>query len=209
MEKYKRKLYLVRHGQTYNNIEGLTYEYDSGLTDLGIKQAVEISNFFNENIQLIIHSGMNRTIETACFTKKRFPDAKILEWDVGEFDYLGEKDSIIINRERRKCDKDIFWKLANSYYKFNKQAESFNDFLRRIESFVHEAINCDTDTIVVFTHKYFLKGVLWNVMMKNRTNYHSVKEFYRFCDLYEVNNANIIPCLINENKIYFGAIKTI
>ena len=167
MEKYKRKLYLVRHGQTYNNIEGLTYEYDSGLTDLGVKHSVEISNFFNENIQLIIHSGMKRTIKTACFTKKRFPDAKILEWNVGEFDYLGEKDSMIINRERRKYDKDIFWKLADSYYKFNKQAESFDDFLGRIESFVHEVINCDTDTIVVFTHKYFLKGVLWNMSLIN------------------------------------------
>lgn len=209
MEKYKRKLYLVRHGQTYNNIEGLTYEYDSDLTDLGVKQAVEISNFFNENIQLIVHSGMKRTIKTACFTKKRFPNAGILEWDVREFDYLGEKKTIITNRENRKYDKDTFWKLANSHYKFNEVAESFNEFLRRIESFVHEVINCDIDTMVVFTHKYFLKGVLWNVMMKNRTNYYSVRDFYRFCDLYEVNNANIISCLINENHIYFGAINII
>ena len=152
---------------------------------------------------------MQRTIKTACFTKKRFPDARILKWDVGEFDYLGEKNLIITNRESRKHNKDTFWKTADPSYKFNELAESFNDFLERIELFVHEVINCDIDTMVVFTHKYFLKGVLWYILMKSDTNYYSVKDFHKFCDLYEVNNANIIPCLINENKIYFGTINTI
>lgn len=209
MREYNRKLYLVRHGETYNNIKGFAYEYDSDLTDLGVNQAVEISKFFSEDIQLIVHSGLKRTVRTASYTINRFPNAKILQWDVKEFNYLGDNDSMVSDRVKRKYNKDTFWSLADLHYKFNEKSESFYEFLRRIESFTFEVVNNDIDIMVVFSHKYFLKGILWSVMMRNKDNYFSVNDFYKFCNLYSINNADIIPCLINKKQIYFGKTNTI
>lgn len=204
-----KKLYLVRHAESYNNIKGVEYICDSELTDLGLKQATEISKYFDDDITLIIHSRFKRTKQTADFTIHRFPNAEIREWNVHEFNYLGELNSSIVNKEKRKNEKSFYWEQAELYYRYNDVAESFNDFLKRVEKFILDIEECDKETIAVFSHKYFINGILWYALTKNSKKYYSLLDFNNFCKLYFIGNGSIVSCLINGNKIFIGNIKDV
>lgn len=201
-----KKLYLIRHAESYNNIETQNYHYDSTLTNLGKKQSVHIAMFLDDNIDLIIHSKLTRTKETADFTIQRFFNATVQQWCVQEFNYLGENNATIIEKQKRKHNKKNYWSQKNPNYRFNDQAESFFDFLDRVESFVTKIIESNSNAIVVFSHKYFIKGVLWHSIMNNTEKYYSVKDFYDFCNLYSLDNANIVPCFIIDKSLYFSRI---
>ena len=60
-----KHLYLVRHGETYFNIEN-RIGGDSRLTEKGLKQAAALGKYFSKKeIPIIFTSGMKRTIQTA------------------------------------------------------------------------------------------------------------------------------------------------
>lgn len=201
-----KKLYLVRHAQSYSNVKGTKYICDSELTELGLKQAAKVSRCFDDDITLVIYSEFQRTKQTADFTIHRFPNAEIEEWNVQEFNYLGELKISIVDKEKRNNEKNIYWKQAELHYRYNDIAESFNDFLKRIEKFIFDIQECDKETIAVFSHKYFISGILWYALTNNTIKYYSLSDFNNFCKLYYVGNADIVPCLINGTKIYIGNI---
>jgi probable phosphoglycerate mutase len=61
------RLFLVRHGQTYWNVEQRMQGWkDSPLTDIGINQAEQLSESLkNENFSIIYTSSCNRAVQTA------------------------------------------------------------------------------------------------------------------------------------------------
>lgn len=60
-----KHLYLVRHGETYFNIEN-RIGGDSRLTEKGLRQAAALGEYFSKkDIPIIFTSGMKRTIQTA------------------------------------------------------------------------------------------------------------------------------------------------
>lgn len=199
-----KKIYLVRHAQSYNNIKDANYTFNPDLTAIGMEQAVKVSQYFDKNIKLIIHSGLIRTEKTARYTIERFPFAKVRQWDVQEFNYLGENYNTTICKTKRKVDKNIYWKQADLNYKYNDESESFYNFLKRVESFIYKIQDNDFDEIVVFSHKYFIKGVLWCSIICDKKTYYSLSAFNKFCNLYLVKNADIIPCLIKEGNFYIA-----
>ena len=69
----KKNLYVVRHGQSVANVSG-RLERDPGLTDEGRNQSVfagrELRNFLgSRNPAAIVHTGLERTSETAAIMK--------------------------------------------------------------------------------------------------------------------------------------------
>jgi broad specificity phosphatase PhoE/predicted kinase len=60
-----KHLYLVRHGETYFNLEN-RIGGDSRLTETGLRQAAALGEYFSKKeIPIIFTSGMKRTIQTA------------------------------------------------------------------------------------------------------------------------------------------------
>lgn len=63
-------LFLIRHGQSFVNLEDWTEGYiDAGLTPLGQRQAQNVSQWLTEHVQLdaLYTSTMARTLETAAY----------------------------------------------------------------------------------------------------------------------------------------------
>ena len=203
----KKKLYLVRHAESYSNIEDI-YEYDAALTEVGVIQSAKIAQYFKDDIKLIIYSELQRTKQTAKFTINKYPDADVQQWDVQEFNYLGENYFTKIEKLTRISYKQIFWEQIDLLYKYNDDAESFFEFLKRVESFVTKIMDTSVDSIIVFSHKYFIKGVLWFVLMHlNEKKYYSLVDFKKFCESCAIENATIISCLIDKKEFRF--LKTI
>lgn len=80
MSDIKLELYLVRHGQSMSNAGsdgGLNYEFknDSPLTELGVKQAELLGEYFADlPLDCILTSGLRRASRTAYEVAKRQPE---------------------------------------------------------------------------------------------------------------------------------------
>ena len=103
------KLYVVRHGETFENAsDRLQGRIDSELTLEGIKQAQVVSNIFKEKtIDLIVSSPLKRCVETAKIISdgkiKVIYDERLLGRDHGEFTGL----------KKNEVNFDDYW----NYYK--------------------------------------------------------------------------------------------
>ena len=88
----KKRLYLLRHGQTEFNVRGLAQgRVDSPLTDLGKKQAEKVRKYFEENnivFDNVYVSPLGRARQTASIVSdiKAIPFEKLIEMNYGELD---------------------------------------------------------------------------------------------------------------------------
>lgn len=93
-----KDLYLMRHGQTFFNQEGLVQGvYDSPLTDLGIEQAKQARAFFEKNgIEFggIYSSTQERASDTLEIVTGRTDYTRlkgVKEWNFGLFEAQPER----------------------------------------------------------------------------------------------------------------------
>ena len=88
----KKRLYLLRHGQTEFNIRGIAQgRVDSPLTDLGKKQAERVRKYFEDNnivFNNVYVSPLGRAKQTASIVcdKKAIPCEKLIEISFGDLD---------------------------------------------------------------------------------------------------------------------------
>ncbi len=75
---------IIRHGEATSNIKNIISANKDNvdpLTPTGQGQALNAVNKLTENIDIIIHSGFERTKQTADIIAKKFPEATIIEDD--------------------------------------------------------------------------------------------------------------------------------
>jgi len=200
-----KKVYLIRHAESLSNIgEKCMDAYSSELSDLGKKQAMEIPSFFSEPIKYIMCSKMLRAKLTAEETIKQFPLSIIKTSEIQEFVYLSKDNYINTTVNERKIIKNDYWQNSNPHYKMSEDSESFCDFLVRVENFIKEIASVNTFPIAVFTHKYFIKGVIWYNLSRKEKNYFNPIEFKKFCDSFQIETAKIIPSILVEDVLFLG-----
>lgn len=200
-----KKVYLIRHGESLSNIgEKCMDAYSSELSEYGKKQAMEIPSFFPESIKCIIYSRMVRARLTAEETIKRFPLAMTKSSEIQEFVYLSKNDYVNTSADERKIIKTDYWENSDPYYKISEDSESFCDFLIRVEDFIKEVALINCSPIAVFTHKYFIKGIIWYNFSRTKINYYNPLDFKKFCDSIQIENAEIIPGVLVEEILFLG-----
>lgn len=117
------KLYVLRHGETDENITGVMQgNMETVLNETGKNQAISVREKVKEaKIDLVISSPKKRTLETALLAAPNIPliqDDRLLSRDHGEFQ--GMKRSEINLKE--------YWniKLNKQYEKAETMGEIFN-----------------------------------------------------------------------------------
>ena len=202
---FMQKVYLIRHAESLSNIgEKCMDAYSSELSELGKKQALEIPSFFSEPIRCIVYSKMVRAKLTAEETIKQFPSSIIKPLEIQEFVYLSKDNYTNTTANERKIIKNDYWKNNNPYYKTSENSESFCDFLTRIETFIKEIALTNIFPVAVFTHKYFIKGIIWYNLSRKEKNYFNPIEFKKFCDSFQIETAEIIPSILVEDVLFLG-----
>jgi len=200
-----KKVYLIRHAESLSNIgKKCTDAYSSELSELGKKQAMAIPSFFSEPIKCVMCSKMERAKLTAEETIKQFPLAITKSLEIQEFVYLSKENYFNTTTNERKIIKNDYWQINNPHYKMSEDSESFCDFLLRVENFIKEIAGTNIFPIAVFTHKYFIKGIMWYNFSRTKTNYFNPLEFKRFCDSIQIENAEIIPSILVEDMLFLG-----
>lgn len=152
--------WLIRHGESTINAGVWTNDpHSASLTDLGKKQAEECALKIDYAPDLIITSPATRALETAQPIIKHWPASKHDIWPIQEIVYLSpsklENTTLF---ERKKIITD-YWDAADPFFCDGLEAESFSDFLHRVQQF-DIALKKQHGFTVVIGHGQFFKAYL-------------------------------------------------
>lgn len=158
-KKLLKKVVLIRHGESVANAGLPTYDPASiPLTETGRRQAEQIAEKMTIVPDLIIVSPYLRAKQSAEPVITRFPQAKVECWpEVREFTYLSPASCAGTNVEDRKERVKAYWKAANPCYVDGEGAESFSQFMQRVDLVLQKLDDVAAKSILVFTHGQFMR----------------------------------------------------
>jgi broad specificity phosphatase PhoE len=192
-------LYFIRHGETEYNALNISQGEDTELSSLGLTQAELLAKrFSNTPVDVIYSSPMKRARQTAEVV------SKLLEKDITYSDYLKEqrapsefvgkrKDSlelVEIEKLRDFNEKDFLWHYSDE--------ENFNDFKERVRRFFDTLSETKQENVLIVSHGGPIRLLIF-LMMEERVD---PRAFYRFADLFRVDNAGITFCKKNKKEKY-------
>lgn len=139
----KKNVYLVRHGETFFNLEDRVGG-DSSLTENGIKNAQKLENFFHDKDVVIYTSEKIRTIQTAdFFSQPKFAFAELNEINSGICDSMSYQEISVKYPEINSARKDDKFKFCYP------KGESYKDLIQRVKKVVVAIEKQDKDVLVV------------------------------------------------------------
>jgi broad specificity phosphatase PhoE len=130
----------------------------------GHERAKSLALLFNAAPALIITSPFLRTKQTAKPLLEKFLKAPEAEWPIEEFTYLSPvrfKNTAV--HECRPAAQ-AYWQLSDPSHVDGEGAESFADFMGRVQNFCGQVAQLREGFVVAFTHEKFMQGVLWNLL---------------------------------------------
>lgn len=161
-----KRVYIVRHGQTTNNLEGrlMNWHTKCGLTDEGAREAAVVANRLRSYaIDTIYASDLQRTVETAKIISDmltmRFETTSLLrERDLGNF------GGLTFDEIKSKWPNHFEKFIDHSDKDWNGFAgESINQVCARFNAFLHHAENQNHENILLVTHSGIAYIVLRDV----------------------------------------------
>jgi broad specificity phosphatase PhoE len=172
-----KTLYWIRHGESLSNISEYNYSIiDPGLTSNGITQCKTLKTYIDSNkiiddIDLIVVSPLNRTLETCAniIESKRNLDIEIIS-----LDEIREHINQPCHKRKSMKEKKKKYKFVNFkkildkdedliYKKFNGQEPKTN-VIARCEWFVSWLKKRKEKNIMIITHGNFLFPMFLNVL---------------------------------------------
>jgi alpha-ribazole phosphatase len=159
------KIYLVRHGQTTNNLNRIFQgqRIDGELTELGVAQMNKVGEFLSrQNLQYVFCSPMKRAVKSCeiIMTKLSKPLNPIIIDSLVEMDF-----GILDGKNIEKCREllpEAEPRLLESHYRYfaaYPQGESSKDVFVRVESFAQAIRGLNSNTAVV-SHRMIIPMIL-------------------------------------------------
>lgn len=155
----KKKIFLVRHGQSDANAGGVavTSFSEIPLTEKGKEQARNFAENFNMKPDLIICSPFLRTKQTSQPLCDKYPDTPFeIDQNVREFSYICPEYSYGKTIEQRKQRVNEYWTRLNPSFHDSESVECFSQFVERAKAFIQSVRHKKEDCIVVFSHFLFM-----------------------------------------------------
>jgi 2,3-bisphosphoglycerate-dependent phosphoglycerate mutase len=212
MERHTKNAWLIRHAESAGNAGLVTSQPDTiPLTGKGVEQALRLADSFPQAPALIVTSPFIRTQQSARPTIERFPASRQEQWQVQEFSYLSPeryRDTTIADR---KPFVEKYWSRCDPHYTDGEGAESFADFIRRVEQAIDGLWSCPSDFVAVFGHGLFMRAMIWRMLFGARPiNASSMSSFRHFMLATTMPNTAIIKVdlLANPQEARIGNIIT-
>lgn len=161
----KKTVLFVRHGKSLANTGERTYCkcYDITLSDEGIQQAAKMANELKKP-DLIIVSPYLRTVQTARPIMSKFPNAPVEMWDSAhEFEPLSDEQNHGSTKFERKPFYKEYVSINNCAHRNGVGAETFDEFMERIDYTLDKLRSIDLDNIVVVSHFWFINAILMRI----------------------------------------------
>jgi 2,3-bisphosphoglycerate-dependent phosphoglycerate mutase len=153
------KTWLIRHGESTANA-GLpaTRDADSPMTDRGIAQSRTVAQMINLVPDILIISPSLRARSTAEFIKDRWPSVTSEIWPIQEFTYLSHARCTGTTQLERQPFTRAYWERSDPEYVDGDDAESFADFLKRLQDFHSRLLALEVSFAVVVGHGQFFRA---------------------------------------------------
>jgi broad specificity phosphatase PhoE len=160
----KKKIWFIRHAQSEANANK-EYKADNfsvplvPLSELGLKQAEGVIDYFDKAPDLIITSSYIRTKQTAKHLIEKYPSVPREVWDIQEFTYLSLDRCFNKRISERKPFVDKYWNKSDPLHNDGEGAESFADFLNRTRNAIETLKKRKENFIVLFSHEFTISAV--------------------------------------------------
>jgi broad specificity phosphatase PhoE len=154
-------VWLARHGESQANAGLPSPSHDSiTLTARGHAQAVELARRIDRRPDLLVVSPFVRARQTAAPICERWPQAPVETWAIEEFSYLDPARCRDTTVEMRRPWAAAYWQRADPHHVDGPGAESFAQFLARLQAFRRKLLERG-GFVVAVGHGQFFRACLW------------------------------------------------
>jgi broad specificity phosphatase PhoE len=200
--------WFIRHAESEANA-GLPTTSPAGvkLTSRGRKQAESIARAFTTQPDMIITSPYIRTKQTAIPTVERFPRTRQSEWQVQEFTYLSPSQYQNTTIDQRRPLANAYWQRLDPFYVDGEGAESFSQFMYRVQETLTKLTRLEDEFITIFSHEQFIRAILWTLYMGEEwiAEYSERREgmecFHQFLKAFSMRNGSIVQLTWEPGEI--------
>ncbi len=206
------RLFLVRHGQTYWNVEQRMQGWkDSSLTDIGINQAEQLSESLkNEKFNVIYTSSSGRAMQTSKILKDN-RDIKIIKDDNLREVNFGSWDGCLFSDLENKFPKDFNLLKENPHLFQSPLGESFLIAQNRVLFAINRIIlNHFGENVLIISHAIVIKLIIfyykkqhikdiWNTPPIEQTSLSIIEIDNRFVNIVQYGDTSHLS---ENNTIY-------
>lgn len=194
------KLFLIRHGETQNNLE-LRYQGNSnqGLTEKGILQAKSIAKCLQkEKLETIYSSALRRAFQTAEIIGEHHNLTPNIHEGLNEIDF-GAWEGLTYNEIESRFP-GVFEKWVSGTDGIEiPEGEARIDFHQRISSAVSSITKNHPDgQIAIVTHGGPIKSILCNILEVNPTAFWRIKQSNTALNIVEFYEESGFINLVND-----------
>jgi len=188
-----KNITMIRHAESQANAGGVTLTPESiELTERGHQQAKDLAESLEVIPSLIVVSPFVRTLQTAQPVIERYPQAKVEEWAIQEFTYLSPVRCRNTTLKQRVPWAAEYWERVDPKYCDGDGAESFAEFLGRVNSYTGRLSGRTESPILVFTHQMFIAACLWLKDRPTADAMGDIREFRKYMLVNVVPNVGIV-----------------
>ena len=158
-----KNIKFLRHAQSAGNAGLRTSDpAEIPLTEAGrLAAEAAAKNYEGPAPDLIVVSPFRRAQETAAPFITRFAPASVESWPVQEFTYLSPQRVGASTTQERLPMVEAYWRTATPETNDGEGAESFRDFITRVQIALEKLRNRSEQTILVVCHEMVIKAALW------------------------------------------------
>lgn len=197
-----KTIQFIRHGESQSNAGQATIDDATiALTDLGWQQARTVAETINQKPDLIIYSKFLRTQQTAAPLIKKFPNVPVKILPLHEFTYLSPAACAGTTPNQRKNWVVDYWEQAGPAFIHGPGAESFNQFVLRIDRCLQCIEFCEAQNIFVFTHGHVLRAI-WQILAGYQFSSfdEQMHHFHHNMGLLPVPNTCLFKAVFQKNQ---------
>lgn len=172
----KKKIYLIRHGQSTHNQTGIDLGANSTLTEKGKIQAIAVANKLKEEIfDIVITSTYKRAYETAEIISQSL-NLELVSNDLF-IENITPKSYLNSSPEIQKQGFNLIFDNFNDPNFRIEDAENFNDLNKRAQKAIEFLVNHQSEKIICVSHNTFIMVILAKIMLGKDLTSHICKQF--------------------------------
>lgn len=195
------KLYLMRHGETDLNLDGVYYGWtDCDINKKGIKQAIFGAQYFKKiPLDAVVSSDLLRAKHTAqiiakekelfVLEEKSFREIHFGNWENKHFKFIEKNDT---ENWKAWCDD---WENTSF-----PNGESFQNFYKRvIDGLYHLIKQYEHKTVLLVSHNGVLSAIFCELTGAGQKNFWKFKALQEAYSLISIENGSIVIEKINSS----------
>jgi len=193
-------LYIIRHGKTAANIKKIVANDAEKLNQIGIKDSKKIGKSLRRaDIDFIISSPLKRASETAQIISTYINKKIIISPLVQEKRLPSEINGMKKNNTKTKRIFKLMEKNNILHKKWHySDEENYVDLQKRVKLFVKYLNKNAKKNILIISHEYFIKALLFILMCSPKLDYSYFRKFYKSL---LIENSKITICKNNNTWV--------